>query len=381
MSLVACAREPTPRPEPTRGAEPDAASGDACLEAAAKLDAPNIGVARALCGDRRNLGVPGAAVVIARQGEVVLRFAAGVRCTGTSDPVSSQTAFRIGSLTKAITAATAHALADRGEIALDRPIGTEALAALGLSGALADGTIAHLLDHRAGLADHLPSEALRGQSRSQQLAALVGEPSTRPGERWQYANGGYALVGALLSRATGRTWAELVTREVLEPLAMADARTTADPRGDVACGHLVEQGTLAAFDVHADYERFAFGVDVAAPSGALLASVDDLATFGSALAGFGVQPAGIAAMRAAILEHAVATGDADDERYAAGMSIRRTASGTRIVRHAGATGDFWAELVWLVDQQTVVAVVANRGVPLAATVAAAIQRAGADPRR
>jgi hypothetical protein len=63
------------------------------------------------------------------------------------------------------------------------------------------------------------------------------------------------------------------------------------------------------------------------------------------------------------------------------MSLQRNAAGARVVRHAGATGDFWAELVWLVDAEAVVAVAGNRGVPLAATLAAAIQRAGVDPRR
>lgn len=354
---------------------------DACLTAAAELGEPSdMVVARALCGDLRNLQVPGAAVVVARRGEMVLRFAAGVRCEGANDPVSTRTGFRIGSLTKSMTAATAFALADQGVVAIDRPIGTEVLAAIGVSERLADATIGMLLDHRAGLPDHLPSEALRGQPRARQLAALVDVPTTAPGEAWRYANGGYALVGELLARASGRPWAELVASAVFEPLAMATARATADPIGDVACGHLPTANGLESFDVKTDYDRFAFGVDVVAPSGAIIMSAEELAAFGSALAGFGVQPAGFAAMRTAILERAIPTGRADGERYAAGMSIHES-NGARIVRHAGATGDFWAELVWLVDADIVVAVVANRGVPLAATVAAALQSAGADPRR
>jgi CubicO group peptidase (beta-lactamase class C family) len=391
VSLVACAGDPAPRDEPAPRADdpratapadaaaPDAAAPDDCLGAAAVLSDADAAVARALCADLRNLSVPGAAVVVARRGQTVLRFAAGVRCRGGSDRVGPHTGFRVGSLTKAITAATAFALAERGDVAITDAIGPAPLRALGLPEALASATLGDLLDHRAGLDDYLPHEALRNEPPARQLAALVGHP--RDGDAsWRYANGGYALVGALLERSSGASWASLVQREITGPLAMVDARTTADPSGDVACGHLRLGETLTAFDVRADYDRFAFGVEVAAPSGAIVASAVDLAIFGNALAGFGPQPRGIVAMREAILERARPTGRGD-ERYAAGMSLQRNAAGARVVRHAGATGDFWAELVWLVDAEAVVAVAGNRGVPLAATLAAAIQRAGVDPRR
>lgn len=386
VSIVACAREPAPRdapapqPEPSREAALVHALRDTCLAAAAELPPVDAMVARTLCADLRNLSVPGAAVVVAQRGEIVLRFAAGVRCDGGTDRVGPHTAFRIGSLTKAITAATAFALADGGGMAIDAPIGGAPLHQLGLPEDLASATLGDLLGHRAGLDDHLPHEGLRSEPPARQLAALVGQPRDPPGEVWRYANGGYALVGALLERNAGAPWATLVQREIVGPLAMADTRTTADPTGDVACGHLLVGDTLTPFDVRTDYDRFAFGVEAAAPSGAIVASAVDLAIFGSALAGFGAQSRGIPAMREAILERAGPTGR-DDERYAAGMSISRNAAGERVVRHAGATGDFWAELVWLVDAEAVVAVVGNRGVPLAATLAAGIQRAGVDPRR
>jgi hypothetical protein len=52
-----------------------------------------------------------------------------------------------------------------------------------------------------------------------------------------------------------------------------------------------------------------------------------------------------------------------------------------VLRHAGNTGDFFAELAWVPSRGAVVVVLGNAGVPLAATLAAALTRIGVDPRR
>src|SRR5262245_45467728 len=65
-----------------------------CLERANGLSRPDEPVTRALCSEMRAHDVPGASVVVAVDGAIVMRFANGVRCLGARDPVVVDTAFR-----------------------------------------------------------------------------------------------------------------------------------------------------------------------------------------------------------------------------------------------------------------------------------------------
>ena len=356
-----------------------------CLERAAALaEAPDAAVARTLCAEQRTLGIPGVAVAVAEGGTIVFGFAHGLRCIGRPEAVSITTAFRIGSITKAITAAAAFALAEAGRVDLDAGLGASTLARLGLDEALAAVTLRQLLDHRAGLPDILPNPSLRGRSRGEQLAALVGVPVDPPGTTWRYSNGGYALVGAVLGEHAAVSWSELVAREVFGPLQMRGARADADPRGDVACGHLPSGAageTWTAFDVRQDFEQFAFGVEVAAPSGAVVATADDLLRFALSLSRAAPHaPAWSAQMLDAVTTRSSATGRHPGERYAAGLDITES-NGELVLRHSGSTGDFWAELVWVPARGAAVVVLGNTGTPMAATLVAALTRIGVDPRR
>jgi CubicO group peptidase (beta-lactamase class C family) len=377
--LAACGGDP--RPEPAAAANaPDRV--DACVAAVATIADPrDAAVARAACAEQRTHRVPGVAVAIAEHGAIVFRFAHGVRCVDRPGAVAPTTAFRIGSLTKAITAASAYALAERGDLDLDAPLGAPLLRDLGQNGALAQATIRQLLDHRAGLGDVLPDASLRERSSAQQLEALLGPVLAPPGTTWRYANGGYALVGAVLAHTSKLAWPDLVRREVLRPLGMATARATADPQGDVACGHLQEGERWSAFDVREDFDRFAFGVEATAPAGAIVATADDLLRLALALSRTpSERPTWAITMLDAVTTGAAPTGRREGERYAAGVQVV-TVGNEIVLRHAGNTGDFAAELVWAPDRGAAAVVLGNSGVPLAATVAAASTRIGIDPRR
>lgn len=363
---------------------PDARVGvDACLAAAGDLSPPDAAVVRAACAEQRSRRIPGIVVAIAEHGRVALRFAHGVRCSDRPGDVTPTTAFRIGSLTKAITAATAFALAEgpTAVVDLDAPLGAADLATLGIDASLAGATLRTLLDHRAGLAEQPAHAGLRGREATEIRAALVGPAIDPPGTAWRYANGGYVLAGAWIERRGGAPWSTLVRREVLGPLGMSGARTLPDPQGDVACGHLPAGDGWDAFDVREDFDRFAFGLEATAPAGGLVATADDLVAFATALSQTSTDtPPWARRMRDAVLTGAHPTGRRADERYAAGLDVT-ISSDEVVLRHAGNTGDFFAELAWVPSRGAVVVVLGNAGVPLAATLAAALTRIGVDPRR
>lgn len=352
----------------------------ACLRSAAALPAADRAVAHALCTELAALDVPGALVVIAREGEVVMRFASGVRCRGRDDRVDAGTRFRIGSLTKMLTAATVFALAESGALALDASITAEALRELGVSERIAGATLRQLLDHRAGLPAITPRAEMAARAPAARLAALVGEPETTPGTAWRYSNGDYVLVGALLRARSHAPFIDELRTHVLAPLGMTHTDTRVDPEGDVACGHVPGDGGLEAVDVGEDFERFAFGLHETEPAGAVIASADDLLRFAAALSDRSTdpRPAWAPAMLTAVREHAVATGRGD-ARYAAGLEAHGDGEAL-LLRHDGNTGDFAATLAWRPADGATVVVMANAGVVLRATLAAALVRAGIDPR-
>ncbi|HET6582064.1 MAG TPA: serine hydrolase, partial [Nannocystaceae bacterium] len=168
---------------------------------------------------------------------------------------------------------------------------------------------------------------------------------------------------------------------VIEPLALADTRAaTSEPGAAIACGHLREATGWRAYDVAEDWRTLAFGVDAVAPSGAAIASASDLVRFALALSDR--PPAGtppeLAAMLHDLRSRSVPT--SGDDRYALGLHVRALPDGTTLLRHAGNTGDFAADVAWVPERGFAVAVLGNTGVHLRATLAAALARAGIDPR-
>ncbi len=179
--------------------------------------------------------------------------------------------YRIGSLTKIVTAVTVLRLRNEGLLDLGDPVDRH------LSGTpFGDRTLGQLLAHNAGLRAEAPGlwwERVPGQSWSE-LAAQFTTASEVPhaaGRRFHYSNLGYSALGEVISRIRKRTWAEVVRDEVLLPLGMQ--RTTTRPAGRAARGWAVhpwadvlqpepehDAGTLAAagqlWSTLADLGRF-----------------------------------------------------------------------------------------------------------------------------
>jgi CubicO group peptidase (beta-lactamase class C family) len=340
------------------------------VQATATVDARWRAIAGSLCREVASRGV-GGVVAIAEHGELAFVWAAGARCRSDPAAVDADTAFRIGSITKAFVAATAVSLARDGIVDLDRPLPDVGLPR--------PATLRQLLDHTAGLADALPDASLRGRSRDDVLHALVRDGGDTG---WRYANPGYAVAAVALERASGQPWAELVHARVVEPLGLARtrARELEAVPSDTACGHLRAGETWRELDVVRDWHELAFDVDAVAPSGAMIASATDLVRFAIALSDRAPEgtPAAFADMLHAVRTKNVSTGTGD--RYALGVRVRPLPDGTTLLRHAGNTGDFAADLVWVPERGFAVALLGNAGDHLRGTLATVLADAGIDPR-
>ncbi|MFI5979094.1 serine hydrolase domain-containing protein [Streptomyces sp. NPDC051452] len=233
-------------------------------------------VADRLQGLARDHSVPGAQLTIRTAGKT-LSVTAGVTRAGTDRPVTAETAFALGSVTKVFTATVAAQLVAEGDLEWDEPV-AEYLAEFdgAVDGRMATVTLRHLLSHTAGLvADHELDDA-----RESSLARYTANAATtlalhEPGHCFSYSNTGYNVVGRLIEAAGDMKWQAVLENSLLRPLGIdpvfpgggsaAGLRATAD-------GHAVRPGQ----------ERTAHPVGLYLPAGwapasGLAASADDLA--------------------------------------------------------------------------------------------------------
>jgi CubicO group peptidase (beta-lactamase class C family) len=188
---------------------------------------------------------------------------------------SLDTQYRVGSITKTMTAVAVLQLRDEGLLSLDDPIGRFVPET-----GYADATVRGLLSHTAGMQSE-PVGSWWERSPGIDVATLVRANDgsgavTAAGEWFHYSNLGFALLGEAVARLRGTSWWEVVAERLLAPLGMP--RTTYDATPPAAQGRSVDHfaGTLTA-EPHQD-------TGAMAPAGQVWSTVDDLARWARLLA-------------------------------------------------------------------------------------------------
>jgi len=209
---------------------------DSSGEAAAARDTAALlatlaGIDSAIEAKRLELGVPGAAVVIANDERVLLQKGFGLRNVADSLPVTARTLFAIGSCTKPFTSLAAAISADSGLISLDdSPRKYLPYFALRDSMANANVNFRDLLSHRTGVPiDDAQGWYERNPTHERLIRfAMQGKPTAPFRQRFQYNNFMYLAVGEALAAAHRSTYPALMRAIVFEPLGMR--ATTLSPR-------------------------------------------------------------------------------------------------------------------------------------------------------
>jgi len=167
--------------------------------------------------------VPGCAVAAVQDGDVVLAAGWGHRDQAAETPVTKDTLFAIGSVTKAFTVAAVGALVDEGLLEWERPL-QDYLPGLRLDDPVVTGrvTITDLLAHRSGLPRHdLTWLGHPDRSRADLVRRLRFLPLSRDlRQQFQYCNLGYMVAGHLVEALSGVPWEEFVRSRLLTPLGM-----------------------------------------------------------------------------------------------------------------------------------------------------------------
>lgn len=167
-------------------------------------------------------GVPGAAVAVVIDGEIV-DHAVGVLSTATAVETTTDAVFQIGSITKVWTATLVMQLVDEGLVELDEPIRTYLP-----DFRLADGdavrtiTVRQLLSHQAGFEGDIFTDTGRGDDAIAKFVEGLAElPQIfPPGALFSYNNAGYILLGHLVERLRETTWEQALMEHIAVPLGL-----------------------------------------------------------------------------------------------------------------------------------------------------------------
>ncbi|WP_031511074.1 serine hydrolase domain-containing protein [Streptomyces megasporus] len=302
--------------------------------------------------------VPSVVGAVVRDGKAVW---AGARGDVDGEPPTTDTQYRIGSITKTFVAVLVMRLRDEGLLDLADPLGKHLDVPADAGPALAGATIAQVLSHSSGLAAEPRGpwwERTPGGLRPEPGDLFGERPLRHPtGRRHHYSNLGYALLGSLVERLRGAPWSDVLREEVLGPLGMR--RTTTLPVEPYARGWAVHPWA----DVTQPEPAAETGL--MAPAGQLWSTAEDLCRYAVFLTA-GDERVLAAESLAEMRAPAVAPeADAWDQAYGLGLQLAR--SGGRLLSgHTGSMPGFLAA-VWTAPEDRLASVAlvnATSGVPV-----------------
>lgn len=311
---------------------------------------------------------PGIQLAVWRRGTPLAVHAAGKANLETGTSASTESIFRIGSLTKQFAAALAAVLAEQGKLELDVPASRYLQTFAGKPAF----TARELIHHTAGLHSDEAGEALAGEVTQLRLAEAIATQAKPfdfpPGTAWQYSNANYHVLGAIIEQVAGQPLAEVGRKLLFDRLGMA--RTAFDHSGDIVPGRVAG---YAFADGDPPRLQNAPCIDVvqAGGAGAMRGTADDLCRWHAALLdGRVLGAAGLRAMlaparlrdgrmasaRRARAEDA-AMGATD---YGFGLLLdHATRDGSLIVQHTGFIAGYSAYLATHVPSRLTVACLCN----------------------
>lgn len=346
LALSGCV-EPGPSEKSTTAVETDIALGDR-VDAAAAI---------AL----REIHAAGLSIAVVRHGQLVLAKGFGYADLSERVPVSADTVFRLASITKEFTAAALLHLQEEGELSLDDRIGDYLPNYLA---AVRRITIRDLLSHTSGLSDAavIPifEEGGVGYTRERIIDLVASQPlDFEPGTGHSYSNVGFIIAGMVIEEATGTTYGDYVTDEILEPLGLEQTRFCPDEQpADArwAHGYDPQHGNwsraLRLGRAPALVDPAPINMELVSSAGGLCSTVTDLARWPGMLRSF-LHPAAYREMsRPTVLA------DGTTVPYGLGIQIREFGSHPA-VSHGGVVAGFVSIVADFPEDDVTVAILVN----------------------
>ena len=326
----------------------------AALLAQAVIDTPAVPAARVdAVFSRWNTQTPGCAVGVAQGGKSILEKSYGMDDLEHDVANTTETIFEAGSVSKQFTAAAVLLLAQEGKLSLDDPA-RKYLPELPDYGAPL--TIRHMLQHTSGLRDWGEVESMAGWPRTTRTYShahvldIVSRQKSlnfASGTEWSYSNTGYNLAAVIVSRVSGKPFAEFSEERIFKPLGM----TRTSWRDDFT--RIVKGRAIAYSQVGSEF-RTNMPFENVHGNGGLLTTVGDLLKWNE---NFVTPRVGDAAFLK-IEQEPGRFNDGKSHDYALGLYVRPY-KGVPEVSHSGSTAGYRAHLTRYPQQHLSVAVLCN----------------------
>ncbi len=297
-------------------------------------------------------GFSGAAIA-SKDGEIILSKGYGWANREKKIPFTAETVNSIGSITKQFTAAAILKLEMMGNLHVEDSISKY------FPNVPADKTgitIHHLLTHTAGFRGDFGGRDSDAIGRDALVQTVLAAPlEAKPGERFEYSNEGYSLLGAIVEIASRQTYEKFLREQIFLPAGMKDT-------GYVLPNYAAERiargyaeagpwGTIREKGWKEDGPGWYLKAN-----GGIYSTVGDMYRWAVALEGAKILSA---AAREKYQKGYVAEGPMGMSHYAYGWSVQTTPRKTKLVTHNGGNGVFFADFLRFVDEGTTLFIFSN----------------------
>lgn len=281
--LAGCTAPASPESSPESSPGPSGALIIPSAPEGALPDAQQAELQKALDDTVAEYGVPGAAVGVWVTGQGSWTTATGLADVDADESASTDMQWPLRSVTKSFTVTLILQLVDEGTISLDDTIDQYV-------DGVTDGdriTIRELADMSSGNADYTNDKFVEAFSADptriftldELNGFMLGDPAQfEPGTRHVYTNANTNLLGAVVEKATGQPFADVIQERILTPLQLDDTRYTLDVSTWAEphpIGYVLDDGEPAAQPDN---------LSIFGPAGSMVATLDDMRVWGTALA-------------------------------------------------------------------------------------------------
>jgi D-alanyl-D-alanine carboxypeptidase len=295
--------------------------------------------------------VPGLTYAVVRDGKIVRQGATGFASLELKAPARAETVYEIGSITKQFTATLIMMLVEQGKLALADPISRYVD---DTPDTWKDISLRHLLTHTSGIKGYtevMPFVALaRNDYTPDQIINSVRKLplNFQPGEKWEYCNTGYYLLGMVIEKVTGKSYWEVLDERILKPLGMSSTRNS-NPRDLIpnrARGYMWVKDKWLNVDPITPSAGFA--------AGSIVSTVGDMAKWDAAL--YTEKLLKKSSLQQMWTETKL--NDGKPVQYGFGWGVDK-ANGHRVIGHGGGTAAFSTYIARYVDDKLTVIVLTN----------------------
>lgn len=302
--------------------------------------------------------IAGVALKIIQDGKEAKTATYGLANLELNVPVTTNSVFEIGSISKQFTASCILMLQQDGKLSIEDKISKHLADA---PVAWSNVTIRHLLAHTSGIKSYTGLSGFELTRRLKQkafLAEIGKQPMEfQPGERWKYSNTGYSLLGYIIENASGKSYWVFLGERILNPLGMTS--TTDRNPGTLVTNRVSGYEQTNKMHINRDYDL----TDVFS-AGAIVSTIGDLAKWNAALDTDKILTEASKKEAWTIQK----LNDGKPTRYGLGWYLETT-NGHQFIGHGGSTSGFNASFQRLPENQLAVILLTNTDEGVATTIA------------